>query len=171
MTSSKSPRLQRESNAGRSQAASPSAAVPDRGGDGGGRSQQGGLTGRGECVPYPRLWRDPGSDVGRPAVECRAPLCTRVRRQALQAAMPPAPPATRWTARSWTSRPKTSRSGASGTCSGVRPWPALRLHISLGSRSDGAETAKAARPPLLRSSSAATGDGKRIAACASGSRI
>ena len=126
---------------------------------------RGGHTGRGECVPYPRYGETPEATLA--ALESmREALSRRARPQALQAAMPPAPPATRWIARLLDLEAKTS---------GQRVWnllgrPAPRActtayTISLGSpEAMAAATAKAAHRPLLKIKLGGDGDGERIAA-------
>ena len=127
---------------------------------------RGGLDRPRRMRPLSALWRDPGSDAGRPpghagAVAARARPPGPAGRDACRA-----PPATRWIARCWTSRPRPAASG-SGTCSDApRPIACITAYtISLASpEAMAAATARAAHRPLLKIKLGGDGDGARIAA-------
>ena len=126
---------------------------------------QGGLTGRGECVPYPRYGETPEATMAA-LKSMREPLRGGLTRQALQAAMP-AGAARNALDCAWLDLEAKTR--------GVRVWnmlgrPAPRActtayTISLGTpEAMAAATAKAAHRPLLKIKLGGDGDGDRIAA-------
>ena len=126
---------------------------------------QGGLTGRGECTPYPRYGETP--EVTLAALKAmREPLRRGLEREALQAAMP-AGAARNALDCAWLDLEAKMR--------GVRVWnmlgrPAPRActtayTISLGTpEAMAAATAKAAHRPLLKIKLGGDGDGERILA-------
>ncbi|MGB8399813.1 N-acetyl-D-Glu racemase DgcA [Bradyrhizobium sp.] len=125
----------------------------------------GGLTGRGECVPYPRYGETPeGTLAALQAMQ--EPLSRGLDRRALQAAMPPG------AARNALDCALLDHEAKSG---GRRVWnllgrPAPRpcttaYTISLGTpEAMAAATARAAHRPLLKIKLGGDGDGERIAA-------
>ena len=126
---------------------------------------QGGLTGRGECVPYPRYGETPEATLAA-LKSMREPLRRGLEREALQAAMP-AGAARNALDCAWLDLEAKTR--------GVRVWnllgrPAPRpcttaYTISLGTpEAMAAATAKAAHRPLLKIKLGGDGDGERIAA-------
>jgi L-alanine-DL-glutamate epimerase-like enolase superfamily enzyme len=126
---------------------------------------QGGLTGRGECVPYPRYGETPEATMAA-LKSMREPLRAGLTRQALQAAMP-AGAARNALDCAWLDLEAKTR--------GVRVWnmlgrPAPRActtayTISLGTpEAMAAATAKAAHRPLLKIKLGGDGDGERIVA-------
>jgi L-Ala-D/L-Glu epimerase len=126
---------------------------------------QGGLTGRGECVPYPRYGETPEATMAA-LKSMREPLRGGLTRQALQAAMP-AGAARNALDCAWLDLEAKTR--------GVRVWnmlgrPAPRActtayTISLGTPGAmAAATAKAAHRPLLKIKLGGDGDGERIVA-------
>ena len=138
----------------------------DRSRDGRGRSQPRRPHRTRRMRALSALWRDPGSDAGRPGGDAgtaaaRARPAGPAGRDARRA-----PPATRWIARCWTSRPRPAAS-ASGTCSDAprrRPAsPPIRSR-SASPEAMAAATAKAAHRPLLKIKLGGDGDGARIAA-------
>jgi L-alanine-DL-glutamate epimerase-like enolase superfamily enzyme len=126
---------------------------------------QGGLTGRGECVPYPRYGETPEATLA--ALQAMQEALQRgLDRQALQAAMPPGAARNALDCALLDLEAKTS---------GQRVWNLLgrpapgacvtAFTISLGSpEAMAAATAKAAQRPLLKIKLGGDGDGKRIAA-------
>jgi len=126
---------------------------------------QGGLTGRGECVPYPRYGETPEATLA--ALQAMQEALQRgLDRQALQAAMPPGAARNALDCALLDLEAKTS---------GQRVWNLLgrpapgacitAFTISLGSpEAMAAATAKAAHRPLLKIKLGGDGDGKRIAA-------
>ena len=125
----------------------------------------GGLTGRGECVPYPRYGETPEATLAA-LKSMREPLRRGLEREALQAAMP-AGAARNALDCAWLDLEAKTR--------GVRVWnmlgrPAPRActtayTISLGTpEAMAAATAKAAHRPLLKIKLGGDGDGERIVA-------
>jgi L-alanine-DL-glutamate epimerase-like enolase superfamily enzyme len=126
---------------------------------------QGGRTGRGECVPYPRYGETPEATLTA-LLSMREAVGRGLDRQALQAAMPPC------AARNALDCALLDLEAKTG---GRRAWdllgrPAPRActtayTISLGSpKAMAAATAKASHRPLLKIKLGGEGDGKRIAA-------
>jgi L-alanine-DL-glutamate epimerase-like enolase superfamily enzyme len=126
---------------------------------------RGGLTGRGECVPYPRYGETPEAALAA-LKAMREPLRRGLEPEALQAAMP-AGAARNALDCAWLDLEAKTR--------GVRAWdmlgrPAPRActtayTISLGTpEAMAAATAKAAYRPLLKIKLGGDGDGERIAA-------
>jgi L-alanine-DL-glutamate epimerase-like enolase superfamily enzyme len=124
-----------------------------------------GVTGRGECVPYPRYGETPEATLAA-LLSMREPLRQGLDRQALQAAMPPG------AARNALDCALLDLEAKTG---GQRVWtllgrPAPRAcitayTISLGSpEAMAAAAVKAAHRPLLKIKLGGDGDGKRIAA-------
>ncbi|WP_027552716.1 N-acetyl-D-Glu racemase DgcA [Bradyrhizobium sp. Cp5.3] len=124
-----------------------------------------GLTGRGECVPYPRYGETPEATLGAIQVMQQA-VAGGLTWQALQAAMPPG------AARNALD---CALIDLEAKAAGVRAWnlldrpvPAERTTaytISLGSpEAMAAAAAKAANRPLLKIKLGGDGDGARIAA-------
>jgi L-Ala-D/L-Glu epimerase len=125
----------------------------------------GGLTGRGECVPYPRYGETPEATLAA-LKSMREPLRRGLEREALQAAMP-AGAARNALDCAWLDLEAKTK--------GVRVWnmlgrPAPRActtayTISLGTpEAMAAATAKAAHRPLLKIKLGGDGDGERIVA-------
>src|ERR1700710_1323054 len=125
----------------------------------------GGLTGRGECVPYPRYGETPEATLA--ALQAmQEPLSKGLDRRALQAAMP---------AGAARNALDCALFDLEAKATGLRVWdligiPAPRActtayTISLGSpEAMAAATAKAAHLPLLKIKLGGEGDGDRIAA-------
>ncbi len=125
----------------------------------------GGVTGRGECVPYPRYGETPEATLA--AIEAMRDAVARgLDRQALHAAMPPG------AARNALD---CALIDLEAKQAGVRAWDLLRrtapearitaYTISLGTPdSMAAATAKATHRPLLKIKLGGEGDGMRIAA-------
>jgi L-Ala-D/L-Glu epimerase len=127
--------------------------------------RRGGLTGRGECVPYPRYGETPEATLAA-LKSMREPLRRGLDRQALQEAMP-AGAARNALDCAWLDLEAKTR--------GLRVWdllgrPAPRActtayTISLGTpEAMAAATATAAHRPLLKIKLGGDGDGARIAA-------
>ncbi|KRR14309.1 N-acetyl-D-Glu racemase DgcA [Bradyrhizobium valentinum] len=126
---------------------------------------QGGHTGRGECVPYPRYGETPEATLQ--ALEAmREPLSNELDRQALQAAMP---------AGAARNALDCALLDLEAKSAGQRIWtllgrPAPRpcttaFTISLGTpEAMAAATARAAHRPLLKIKLGGDGDGERISA-------
>ncbi|UQR60668.1 dipeptide epimerase [Bradyrhizobium sp. C-145] len=126
---------------------------------------QAGLTGRGECVPYPRYGETPEATLA--AIEAmQDAVAAGLTRQALQAAMPPG------AARNALDCALIDLEAKAG---GLRAWNLLShptprerttaYTISLGTpEAMAAATAKAAHRPLLKVKLGGEGDGMRIAA-------
>jgi L-Ala-D/L-Glu epimerase len=126
---------------------------------------QGGLTGRGECVPYPRYGETPEATLA--ALQAmQEPVSGGLDRKGLQAAMPPG------AARNALD---CALLDLGAKASGQRVWNLLgrptpracitAYTISLGSPEAMAEaTARAAHRPLLKIKLGGEGDGARIAA-------
>src|SRR5450755_3562299 len=127
--------------------------------------RRGGLTGRRECVPYPRYGETPEATLAA-LQSMREPLLRGLDRQALQAAMPPG------AARNALDCALLDLEAKAG---GRRVWNLLgrpepracitAYTISLGSpEAMAAATARAAHRPLLKIKLGGDGDGARIAA-------
>lgn len=126
---------------------------------------QNGLTGRGECVPYPRYGETPEATLA--AVQAmQAAVAGGITRQALQAAMPPG------AARNALD---CALIDLEAKAAGLRAWSLLdrpipgerttAYTISLGTpEAMAAATAKAAHRPLLKIKLGGDGDDARIAA-------
>src|SRR5580704_10728249 len=126
---------------------------------------RGGLSGRGECVPYPRYGETPEATLA--ALQAmQEPVSRGLDRQALQAAMPPGAARNALDCALLDLEAKTS---------GQRVWdllgrPAPRAcmtayTISLGTpEAMAAAAAQAAHRPLLKIKLGGDGDGRRIAA-------
>jgi L-Ala-D/L-Glu epimerase len=126
---------------------------------------RGGLTGRGECVPYPRYGETPEAALA--ALQAmQEPLCRGLDRQALQAAMPAGAARNALDCALLDLEAKTSGQRVWKVLG--RPAPAACITaytISLGSPEAMAEAAaKAAHRPLLKIKLGGDGDGRRIAA-------
>jgi L-alanine-DL-glutamate epimerase-like enolase superfamily enzyme len=126
---------------------------------------RGGLTGRGECVPYPRYGETPEATLAA-LKSMREPLRRGLGRQALQEAMP-AGAARNALDCAWLDLEAKTR--------GLRVWNLLgrpvpracvtAYTISLGTpEAMAAATARAAHRPLLKIKLGGDGDGARIAA-------
>jgi L-Ala-D/L-Glu epimerase len=126
---------------------------------------RGGLTGRGECVPYPRYGETPEAALAALAA-MQEPLSRGLDRQALQATMPPDAARNALDCALLDLEAKTS---------GQRVWTLLgrpapvacitAFTISLASpEAMAAAAAKAAHRPLLKIKLGGDGDGRRIAA-------
>jgi L-alanine-DL-glutamate epimerase-like enolase superfamily enzyme len=126
---------------------------------------RGGLTGRGECVPYPRYGETPEATLTA-LLSMEERLSRGLDRQALQAAMP---------AGAARNALDCALLDLEAKASGQRVWNLLARHspqacitaytISLGSPDAmAAATARAAHRPLLKIKLGGDGDGKRIAA-------
>jgi L-alanine-DL-glutamate epimerase-like enolase superfamily enzyme len=127
--------------------------------------RQGGLTGRGECVPYPRYGETPEATLAA-VLAMQRPISQGLDRIALQAAMPAG------AARNALDCALLDLEAKSG---GQRAWNLLGRHaprpcttaftISLGTpEAMAAATARAARRPLLKIKLGGDGDALRIAA-------
>lgn len=126
---------------------------------------QNGLTGRGECVPYPRYGETPEATLAAIQV-MQAAVAGGLTRQALQAAMPPG------AARNALD---CALLDLEAKAAGLRAWNLLgrpepgerttAYTISLGTpEAMAAATVKAAHRPLLKIKLGGDGDGMRIAA-------
>jgi len=128
-------------------------------------ASRGGLTGRGECVPYPRYGETPEATLQ--AIQAmQGPLADGVDRDALQARMP---------AGAARNALDCALADLEAKLAGTRIWNLLgrpapeprttAYTISLGTPEAMAEaTAKAAHRPLLKIKLGGAGDGDRIAA-------
>ncbi|MCG2630385.1 dipeptide epimerase [Bradyrhizobium sp. WYCCWR 13023] len=126
---------------------------------------QNGLTGRGECVPYPRYGETPEAAVA--AIEAmQAAVAGGLTRQALQAAMPPGAARNALDCALIDLEAKAAGQRAWNLLG--RPEPGMRTTaytISLGTpEAMAAATAKAAHRPLLKIKLGGDGDAMRIAA-------
>ncbi|MDA9519357.1 mandelate racemase [Bradyrhizobium sp. CCBAU 11434] len=126
---------------------------------------QNGLTGRGECVPYPRYGETPEAAVV--AIEAmQAAVAGGLTRQALQAAMPPGAARNALDCALIDLEAKAAGQRAWNLLG--RPEPGMRTTaytISLGTpEAMAAATAKAAHRPLLKIKLGGDGDAMRIAA-------
>lgn len=126
---------------------------------------RGGLTGRGECVPYPRYGETPEATLAA-ILAMQGPISKGLDRMALQAAMP---------AGAARNALDCALLDLEAKAAGKRAWDLLARHgprpcttaytISLGTpKAMAAATAKAARRPLLKIKLGGKGDAARIAA-------
>jgi L-Ala-D/L-Glu epimerase / N-acetyl-D-glutamate racemase len=126
---------------------------------------RGGLTGRGECVPYPRYGETPEATFA--ALQAMQEALQRgLDRPALQAAMPPGAARNALDCALLDLEAKTSGQRAWNLLGRPAPGPCVTAYtISLGSpEAMAAATAKAAHRPLLKIKLGGDGDGARIAA-------
>src|ERR1700731_4465217 len=124
-----------------------------------------GLTGRGECVPYPRYGETAEATLG--ALQAmQEPLSQGLDRKALQAAMPPGAARNALDCALMDLEAKTSGRRIWSLLGRPGPQPCTTAYtISLGSpEAMAAATAKAAHRPLLKIKLGGDGDGARIAA-------
>jgi L-Ala-D/L-Glu epimerase len=126
---------------------------------------RGGLTGRGECVPYPRYGETPEATLAA-LQSMREPLLRGLDRQALQAAMPPGAARNALDCALLDLEAKTSGRRVWDLLGCPAPEPCITAYtISLGSpEAMAAATLKAAHRPLLKIKLGGDGDGRRIAA-------
>jgi L-Ala-D/L-Glu epimerase len=126
---------------------------------------QGGLTGRGECVPYPRYGETPEAALAA-LTAMQEPLSRGLDRQALQTAMPPGAARNALDCALLDLEAKSSGQRVWNLLG--RPAPAACITaytISLASpEAMAAAAAKAAHRPLLKIKLGGDGDGRRIAA-------
>jgi L-alanine-DL-glutamate epimerase-like enolase superfamily enzyme len=125
----------------------------------------GGLTGRGECVPYPRYGETPEAALDA-LKSMREPMRRGLDRAALQTAMP-AGAARNALDCAWLDLEAKTRGLRIWDMLGrPAPWPCTTAYtISLGTpQAMAAATAKAAHRPLLKIKLGGDGDGARIAA-------
>ncbi|OAF04827.1 dipeptide epimerase [Bradyrhizobium centrolobii] len=124
-----------------------------------------GITGRGECVPYPRYGETPEATLGA-ILAMQQAVAGGLTRQALQAGMPPGAARNALDCALIDVEAKTARLRAWNLLD--RPVPGERTTaytISLGSpEAMAAATAKAAHRALLKIKLGGEGDGARIAA-------
>ena len=127
--------------------------------------RRGGLTGRGECVPYPRYDETPEATLAA-LQSMREPLLRGLDRQALQAAMPPGAARNALDCALLDLEAKTSGRRVWDLLGRPAPEPCITAYtISLGSpEAMAAATLKAAHRPLLKIKLGGDGDGRRIAA-------
>ncbi|MEZ2146683.1 N-acetyl-D-Glu racemase DgcA [Bradyrhizobium sp. DN5] len=126
---------------------------------------QGGLTGRGECVPYPRYGETPEATLA--AIEAmQDAVAGGLTRQALQAAMPPGAARNALDCALIDLEAKAAGRRAWNLLSRPTPRECTTAYtISLGTpEAMAAATAKAAHRPLLKIKLGGEGDGMRIAA-------
>jgi L-Ala-D/L-Glu epimerase len=125
----------------------------------------GGLTGRGECVPYPRYGETPEATLA--AVQAmREPLSSGLDRRILQAAMPPGAARNALDCALIDLEAKSCRQRVWNLLGRPAPRPCITAYtISLGTPDAmAAATAEAAHRPLLKIKLGGDGDGERIAA-------
>jgi L-Ala-D/L-Glu epimerase len=127
--------------------------------------RQGGLTGRGECVPYPRYGETPEATLAA-LQSMREPLRRGLDRPALQAAMPPGAARNALDCALLDLEAKTSGQRVWDLLGRPRPERCITAYtISLASpEAMAAATLKAAHRPLLKIKLGGDGDGRRIAA-------
>src|SRR3979411_2245739 len=125
----------------------------------------GGLTGRGECVPYPRYGETPEATLAARR-SMRDPLRRGLDRQALQAAMPPGAARNALDCALLDLEAKTKGRRAWTLLGRPAPRPCTTAFtISLGTpEAMAAATAKAAHRPLLKIKLGGGGDAERIRA-------
>jgi L-alanine-DL-glutamate epimerase-like enolase superfamily enzyme len=125
----------------------------------------GGLTGRGECVPYPRYGETPEATLAA-LRSMQEPLRRGLDRQALQAAMPPGAARNALDCALLDLEAKTKGQRVWNLLGRPAPGACISAYtISLGSpEAMAAATAKAAHRPLLKVKLGGDGDGRRIAA-------
>src|SRR3981081_706804 len=124
-----------------------------------------GLTGRGECVPYPRYGETPEATLA--ALQAmQGPLSNGLDRQALQAAMPAGAARNALDCALLDLEAKSGGQRAWALLGRPAPRPCTTAYtISLGTpEAMAAATAKAAHRPLLKIKLGGDGDGARIAA-------
>src|SRR5882757_1036433 len=126
---------------------------------------QGGRSGRGECVPYPRYGETPEATLAA-LVAMQEPLSRGLDRMALQAAMPPGAARNALDCALLDLQAKTAGQRAWTLLGRPAPRPCTTAFtISLGSpEAMAAATARAAHRPLLKIKLGGDGDGARIAA-------
>jgi L-Ala-D/L-Glu epimerase len=126
---------------------------------------RGGLTGRGECVPYSRYRETPEATLAA-LRSMREPLRRGLDRQALQAAMPPGAARNALDCALLDLEAKTSGRRVWDLLGRPQPQPCITAYtISLASpEAMAAATLKAAHRPLLKIKLGGAGDGRRIAA-------
>jgi L-Ala-D/L-Glu epimerase len=124
-----------------------------------------GLTGRGECVPYPRYRETPEATLAA-LQSMQGPLSGGLDRQALQAAMPPGAARNAVDCAMLDLEAKTSGQRVWSLLGRPAPGACITAYtISLGSpEAMAAATAKAAHRSLLKIKLGGDGDGMRIAA-------
>jgi len=126
---------------------------------------RGGLTGRGECVPYPRYGETPEATLA--ALQAmQEPLSRGLNRAALQAAMPPGAARNALDCALLDLEAKVGGQRVWNLLGRPVPLPCITAYtISLGSpEAMAAATARAAHRPLLKIKLGGDGDGLRIAA-------
>src|SRR3984893_1238649 len=126
---------------------------------------RGGLTGRGECVPYPRYGETPEATLA--ALQAmQEPLVRGLDRRALQAAMPPGAARNALDCALLDLEAKTSGQRVWGLLGRPAPRPCMTAYtISLGTpEAMAAATAAAAHRPLLKIKLGGDGDGGPVAA-------
>jgi len=126
---------------------------------------RGGLTGRGECAPYPRYGETPEATLA--ALQAmQDPLLRGLDRRALQAAMPPGAARNALDCALWDLEAKTSGQRVWNLLGRPAPIACVTAYtISLGSpEAMAAATARAAHRSLLKIKLGGDGDGARIAA-------
>jgi L-alanine-DL-glutamate epimerase-like enolase superfamily enzyme len=126
---------------------------------------RGGLTGRGECVPYPRYGETPEATLG--ALQAmQEPLSRGLDRTALQAAMPPGAARNALDCAFLDLEAKTAGKRAWNLLGRPEPRACVTAYtISLGSpEAMAAATGKVAHRRLLKVKLGGDGDGERIAA-------
>ena len=126
---------------------------------------RGGLTGRGECVPYPRYDETPEATLA--AIMAMQPACAAgLDRQALQALMPAGAARNALDCALLDLEAKTSRQRIWDVLNCPAPRPCTTAYtISLGTpEAMAAATATAAHRPLLKIKLGGAGDASRIAA-------
>jgi L-alanine-DL-glutamate epimerase-like enolase superfamily enzyme len=126
---------------------------------------QGGLTGRGECVPYPRYGETPEATLTALRA-MQEPVSGRLDRKGLQAAMPPGAARNALDCALLDLEAKVSGQPVWNLLGRPMPGACITAYtISLGSPEAMAEaTARAAHRPLLKIKLGGEGDGARIAA-------
>jgi L-Ala-D/L-Glu epimerase len=126
---------------------------------------RGGLTGRGECVPYPRYGETPEATLAA-LRSMREPVLRGLDRQALQAAMPPGAARNALDCALLDLEAKTGGRRVWDLLGRPAPEPCITAYtISLGAPEAMAAAAlKAAHRPLLKIKLGGDGDGMRIAA-------
>jgi L-Ala-D/L-Glu epimerase len=126
---------------------------------------QSGLTGRGECVPYPRYGETPEATLAA-LLAMQEPVSGGLDRKGLQAAMPPGAARNALDCALLDLEAKVSGQRVWNLLGRPTPRPCITAYtISLGSPEAMAEaTARAAHRPLLKIKLGGEGDGARIAA-------
>jgi L-alanine-DL-glutamate epimerase-like enolase superfamily enzyme len=126
---------------------------------------RGGLTGRGECVPYPRYGETPEATLAALRA-MQEPVLRGLDRQALQTTMPPGAARNALDCALWDLEAKTSGQRVWNLLGRPAPIACITAYtISLASpEAMAAATAKAAHRPLLKIKLGGDGDGARITA-------